>query len=146
MRLGAYGEIERTWLVDALGGDTPQSGLKDYLSGQPSAPRRRILFIRLPQTFNELLGTIPRWRLCELARRSAKELPDPLPPINDLLPFCGVDLGRALEIYEHMGGSDRVADLNRVSTSFTALSSRDIESLYDQARWQVHAGSALYWD
>jgi hypothetical protein len=74
MRFTAYGEIERTWLVDALHTGTLQPGLGDYLSGQPHAPRRRILFIRLNQTLSALLAAIPRWRLHELAVR-AKGLP-----------------------------------------------------------------------
>jgi len=145
MRLTAYGEIERTGLIEALRSRDPHVALEDFLSCHPASPRRRVLFIRLSQTLNELLATIPRWRLRELALRANQALPDPLPPIIEFLRSCGVDLGRALEIYQAMGGDARIAELNRVSTSFAALSNRDIEGLHAQARWQVHATSALYW-
>ncbi len=146
MRFTAYGEIERTWLIDALNSGIPQPGLDDYLSGQPRTARRRVLFIRLNQTLSELLATIPRWRLHELAKRANEALPGPLPPITDLLRSYGVELRPALEIHGAMGGDARVAELNGISTNFAALSNRDIEGLHAHARWQVHAMRALYWD
>jgi NTE family protein len=146
MRMVAYGEIERTWLIDALRGSGMPVGLEDYLSAQVSAPRRRILFVRLDQGLDELLCAIPRWRLCELAARANQALPERFPPIQDLLRDYGVDLAPAAEIHNAMGGGARIAELNRIGTHFTALASRDIEDLYAHARWQVHATRALYWD
>ena len=146
MRFSAFAELERTWLIDALRAGVGYTGAGDYLSGQPAVPRRRILFIRLGQTLRELLASIPRWRLCELAARANQTLLDPLPPIQELLRGLGIELGRALEIHAAMGGDFRIDQLNRVRTNFTALSKQDIEGLNAHACWQVHAMRALYCD
>ena len=146
MRLATYGEIERTWLIEALRCGETHLELDEFLSSFPTLPRRRILFVRLNQTLHELLARIPRWRLHELAARAHHTLPERLPPINELLRACGVDLARALEIHAAMGGDPRVAELNRISTNFAALSNRDIDGLHAHAHWQVHAMRALYWD
>ena len=37
-------------------------------------------------------------------------------------------------------------DLNRISTHFTALPTKEIQGLYEHSRWQVHAMHALYWN
>jgi hypothetical protein len=146
MRLTAYGEIERTWLIVALRGSDALVGLDDYLVSQPSAARRRILFIRLNQTLDELLATIPRWRLRELAARANQTVPDRLPPVEELLQSYGVNLAPPLEIHAALGGDARIAELNRIGTHFTALPIKDIDCLHAHARWQVHAMRALYWD
>ena len=144
MRLSAFGELERSWLVDSLRGNS-SSGLADFLHGQPVAPRRCMLFIRLSQTLKELLATIPRWRLRELAARSGQSLPDSLPPTQELLRQLKLDLGPAQEIHTAMGGDRRIEELNRVNTHFTALPRNDIEDLSAHARWQVHALHALFY-
>ena len=146
MRLSAYGEIERTWLIDALRDPRPEAGMDDFLSSQPAAPRRRVLFIRLSQTLADLLAAIPRWRVRELVMRAGCTLPDPVPPIIDLLGACGVDLTRALAVHQAMGGDARIAELNRVGTHFSALSEQEIDGLHAHALWQVHVMRALYWD
>ena len=146
MRFSAYADLERTWLVDALRCGKLDTALEDYLSGQPTAPRRRAIFIRLRQTLGEMLATIPRWRLRELAARANQSLPDPLPPIQDILREFGIRLDSALEIHGAMGGDARIRQLNCVGTQFTALSEQDLEGLKAHARWQVHAMRALYWD
>jgi predicted acylesterase/phospholipase RssA len=145
MRLSAWGDLERTWLVDALRGNISAS-LKDHLDRQHVAPRRRMLFVRLDQTLSDFLKNIPRWRLHELAARNGRSLPDPFPPIKELLPMLGVVLDRALEIHAAMGGDMRIAQLNRIATHFTALSEQDLADLKAHARWQVHAMRLLYWD
>lgn len=145
MRFAAYGEIERTWLIDALRNIHPHAGLNDFLSRHQSAPRRRVLFVRLSQTLSQLLATIPRWRLHELAVSANQTLPERLPPIQQLLKGFGVDLALALEIHGAMGGDARIAELNRIGTHFMALPAKEIEGLHAHARWQVHAVSALYW-
>jgi predicted acylesterase/phospholipase RssA len=145
MRLSAFGDLERSWLIDALRGNT-SPGMREYLDGQPVAPRRRMLFIRLDQTLRELFGSIPRWRIHELAARNRQPLPEPLPSISELLPMLGVNLNRALEIHEAMGGDVRIRELNRVSTHFTALPKRDVDDLKAHACWQVHAMHALFND
>ena len=146
MRLTAYGEIERSWLINALHDRDSQAGLDDFLSRLPSAPRRRVLFIRLSQTLSELLAAIPRWRLRELAHRASQDLPEALPPVQELLRSWGIDLAPALDIHAAMGGDARIVQINRIGTHFTALLKGDIEALHSHARWQVHAMRAIYWD
>jgi predicted acylesterase/phospholipase RssA len=146
MRLSAYSEIERTWLIESIREGVQPIGIADFLSGQTCAPRRRVLFIRLSQTLDELLTAIPRWRLRELAARANQNLPEPLPPIQQLLAGFGVDLAPSLAIHSEMGGDARIAELNRIGTHFSAMPLNDIKDLHEHARWQVHAGSALYWD
>lgn len=143
MRLGAFGELERSWLVDSLRTGILQVGLAEYLSGQPTLARRLVLFVRLNQTMRDLLKRIPRWRLRELAARSSQLLPDRLPTAT-LLKRLGVQLDRALEIHAALGGDARIEELNRISTHFTALSKHEIEDLAAHACWQVHAMRALY--
>jgi hypothetical protein len=104
MRLSAYSEIERTWLLESIREGVQPIGIADYLSGQTRAPRRRVLFIRLNQTLDELLAAIPRWRFLELAARANQNLPESLPPIRELLPRLGVDLAPSLAIHSEMGG------------------------------------------
>jgi predicted acylesterase/phospholipase RssA len=145
MRLSAFGELERSWLVEELRG-SHSPGLAGYLDGQTLLPRRRMLFIRLSQTLRELLASIPRWRLDELAARSGQTLPSTLPPVSDLLQTAGINLDHALEIHAAMGGDMRIDELNRIGTHFTALSRKNIEDLTAHARWQVHAMNALFND
>jgi hypothetical protein len=103
-----------------------------------------MLFIRLSQTLRDLLASIPRWRLHELAACSGQTLPSPLPPVSDLLQALGIDLDHVLEIHAAMGGDMRIDELNHIGTHFTALSRKDIEDLRAHARWQVHAMNALF--
>jgi predicted acylesterase/phospholipase RssA len=117
MRSSAFGDLERSWLIDALRGNT-SPGMDDYLRAQPVAPRRRMLFVRLNQTMSEFLTNIPRWRLHELAARRELPLPNPLPPIDELLAELGIDLQRAFEIHAAMGGDARVDGINRINTHF----------------------------
>lgn len=145
MRRSAFGDLERSWLIDALRGNV-SPGMRDYLEDQPVAPRRRMLFIRLDQTIRELFGSIPHWRLHELAARNGQALPEPLPPIAELLPVLGVNLNHALEIHAAIGGERRIRELNRIGTHFTALPKRDIEDLKAHACWQVHAMHTLFDD
>lgn len=145
MRLSAFGDLERSWLIDELRGNT-SPGLDDYLHTLPLAPRRRMLFIRLNQTMEELLSSIPRWRLRELAARSGQSLPNPFPSTQELLHGLGVNLDQAREIYDALGGDVRVGELNRIGTHFTALLRKDIEDLMAHARWQVHAMYALFYN
>lgn len=145
MRRSAFGDLERSWLIDALRGNA-SPGMGDYLEGQPVAPRRRMLFIRLDQTLRELFGSIPRWRIHELAARNGQALPEPLPPIAELLPVLGANLTRALEIHDKIGGDKRIQELNKIGTHFSALPKRDIEDLKAHACWQVHAMYTLFDD
>jgi hypothetical protein len=143
MRVSAFGDLERTWLVEALRGNI-SPGLNEYLDGQRVAPRRRILYIRLEQTLRELLANIPLWRLRELAARNGRSMAEQRPATRELLLQLGIDLGPALEIHRAMGGDLRIDELNRINTHFTALRTRDNEDLIAHARWQVHATHALF--
>ena len=146
MRLNAFGELERSWLVDSVRRNAREAGLEKYLSSQPVMGRRRILFIRLNQTMSGMIAGIPSWRLLELAGRVGRSLPSPLPSTQDLLQFLDINLSVAREVHESMGGDPRINELNGISTQFTALSKRDIEDLSAHACWQVHAMHAIYWD
>lgn len=146
MRQSAFGEMERSWLTEACRNEHSTSAMNIYLSDQPVAPRRRVLFIRLTQTMAGLLAAIPRWRICELAARAKITLSEPMRPTIELLQMCGVDLSPAAELHRIMGGDALIADLNHIGTHFTALPTQAIQGLYDHARWQVHAMHALYWN
>ena len=145
MRVSAFGEIERSWFIDALRTQTSPVALRDYLSHQPKHRRRRIMFIRLNQTLTELLSAIPRWRLYELGADFGQRLDGSTGSLLDRLSKCRIDLARALDIHHDMGGDSRVAELNQVGTHFSALRRADIGGLREHARWQVHAMRALYW-
>jgi len=145
MRLSSFGELEKSWLIEACRSRISTSSMDSYLSNQPIAPRRRLLYIRLNQTVAGLLGAVPQWRILELAKRNNVTLLEPTRPTTELLQACGVDISAALDIHRAMGGDARIADLNRIGTHFTALSLPDIQGLYEHARWQVHAMHALYW-
>jgi predicted acylesterase/phospholipase RssA len=146
MRLSAFAEIERSWLVDALRTDTSTAALREYVSTQPHQPRRQMMFVRLSQTLTDLVSAIPRWRFCELGARASQKSNDSTQSAMDRLAACKVDLERALDIHREMGGDARIAELNQIGTHFSALRRRDIEGLREHARWQVHAMRALYWD
>jgi predicted acylesterase/phospholipase RssA len=145
MRLSAFGEIERSWLIEIARGRVASRGQHDFLASHSQAPRRRVLFVRLSQTLEEFLNTIPRWRLHELADTAGQSLPEKLPPIRELLSELGVDLLAAIEIHSQFGGDNRIAELNRIGTHFSAMNAGDIHSLAEHARWQAHAAAALYW-
>ena len=145
MRLAAFGELEHSWLVDAIRTSTRSVGLGEYLSGEPGAPRRRMMFVRLAQTLGDLVRNIPSWRMKELTGRRAPKGDAPV-TATILVRDHGLDLGPALKLHEEMGGDARVQQLNQVATNFTALPRRDIEDLFTHARWQVRAMHALYWN
>jgi hypothetical protein len=146
MRLSAFAEIERSWLVDALRTNTSTAALREYVSSQPRQPRRRMMFVRLSQTLTDVVSAVPQWRLCELGVRANQRANDPKQSAMDRLAAYNVDLKRALEIHREMGGDARIVELNKIGTHFSALRRCDIEGLREHARWQVHAMRALYWD
>lgn len=115
MRFTAYGEMERTWLIEALRDGATGSGLDDFLLRHRAAPRRKILLVRLTQTLTDILTAIRRWRLCELASRVNQIVPDRLPPIKQLFLQYGIDLAPALDIPCRNGGRcpDRGAESDR---------------------------------
>jgi hypothetical protein len=61
------GEIEASWMADALRTGQVDPGLAEALSALPALPRRKVLFVRVAQDWNSFLRSIPRHRLVELA-------------------------------------------------------------------------------
>jgi predicted acylesterase/phospholipase RssA len=147
MRQNAFNEFERTWLIDEARSDAAKTlGMAEHLSKQPQRARRRVLFVRLNQTLKDFYSSLPLWRLLELAAQKGISLPSPLPPTEELLPMLGVNLKKALDIHKAMGGDDRVAQLNEVGTSFSGLSSLEVNDLSNHAYWQTYAMYQVYWN
>src|SRR6185436_1454511 len=101
-------------------------------------PRRRLLFLRVNQTWSHVLENVPRWRLRELDGSA------PLPPehaaaaeIEAFLDEAGVDLSLASAAYDALGGDGGAQRMNEVATSFTALAPADVDALAQHARWQA---------
>jgi len=124
MRVGAFDEMERSWLVRALRAKEHLSGVKDYLETRPNHPPRRVLFIRLNQKLHQVMSSIPPWRRAKAER---------------------ANLNVATELHTQLGGDARIDELNRIPTGFGRLSRQDIDDLELHARWQAHAMHALYW-
>jgi hypothetical protein len=91
------------------------------------------------------LAGVPRWRMLELAARANVTPPGTTRATIETLKMCGVDLSRATEIHRAMGGEERIAELNRIGTHFSAMPAQEIQGLYEHGRWQVHAMHAIYW-
>ncbi len=125
MRVGAFDEMERSWLVSALRAGQRSAGVEDYLNTRPTLRPRRVLFMRVNQTLRQVMSTIPAWRRAEVA---------------------GADLSPAIAMHNQLGGDARIDELNRIPTGFGKLSRQDINDLELHARWQVHAMHAIYWD
>lgn len=145
MREQAYQELLQSWLADSVRTNSRTQGIDEYLSKRKPFPRRRMMFVRLPQTFAQMLKDIPRWRLSELAARAGQPESVVHPPTEASLAALGVDLSAAKAIHTGMGGDAAVPALNEVITQFTGLSDAHIKGLADHARWQVHAMRAIYW-
>lgn len=146
MRLQTYQELLQSWLADSVRTNTRTPCMDEYLAEGKPFPRRRMIFVRLPQTFAQMLKDIPRWRLCELATRAGRTGPVVHPATEASLAALGVDLSAAKAIHSGMGGDAAVSELNGVVTQFTGLSEAHIKGLADHARWQVYAMRAIYWD
>jgi predicted acylesterase/phospholipase RssA len=145
MRISAFDEMERSWMIEALQSGVQTDAMKAHLASQPIAAPRRLLFVRLNQSMAGLLAAIPRWRMCELAARANVTLPETPRTSFDTVKMCGIDLSTAVEMHRAMGGDARIAELNRIGTHFSAMRTEEIRGLYEHARWQVHAMHALYW-
>lgn len=124
MRVGAFDEMERTWLIAALRASHRSAGLEDYLKARPNHPPRRVLFVRLNQRLEQVMSAVPAWYRAQAAQ---------------------ADLGLATDLHRRLGGDARIDELNRIPTGFSRLSQRDIDDLELHARWQMHAMHALYW-
>ncbi len=163
MRQYTMQKVLESWSRNTLGGylgsgEPPklQAGMRRWLGGAPPDPRRRLLFVRVNQTYQAMLESLAgrenAWRLAELYDRAhpGQPLPDPLPQsAPDIECFlrekCGVDLSRATALYAQLGGEAKAEAMNDVSTHFSALSEATLRDLSLHAQWQVHAAHALYW-
>lgn len=157
MRHHAIDEVEKSRLVGALHRQEAAESeeMRGYLSEHPDMPERRLLMVRLSQNWTHFLSRLPHWRLRGLRdeyQRRTRTLAPPLPEGDDLttreefLSHVGVDLSAAKSIYHSMGGDSKVADVNRIATSFGPLTVPEMDALHDHARWQVHALKAVYWE
>lgn len=145
-------EIYDSWMAEALRSGPPSPSLEEVLAAGPALPRRRVLFVRVAQGWENFLGAIPRYRLVELGATaglptSALPPPDAAPRLlEDFLKRAGVDLTHAVDAYARLGGDAGARAVNEVATNFTALSARTVDRLEAHAAWQIHASHAVYWD
>jgi predicted acylesterase/phospholipase RssA len=164
LRRQTFGALESSWLAGSAAGDAGDGApaLGSYLGeSYPSPPapsplrRRRILMVRVDQSWHDFLLGIPAWRLVELgapatdARRwIARREAAAVEAFLRSLPAVSPGLTRAKGIFEEpagLAGEAGVARANGVATNFTALAPRDLMALAGQARWQVHALHSVFW-
>ena len=152
----AVEEERRSRLVEALRSPATAAGaeMRALLGHQPERPRRKLLMVRLSQDWGHFISRIPEWRLKGLAESfqvRTRTLPPPMPHADDLkgkedfLDAVGLNLSVPKAIYRSLGGDSRVAELNRIGTNLTPILEPDLDSLFDHARWQVHALYQIYW-
>jgi predicted acylesterase/phospholipase RssA len=154
MRSNLFEEQARSWLETAINEGNVTEALKGYVKWEcgkhDARTRRKILFVRVNQNWDDMITHIPVWRLNELKERTGLNT-SRLPGQGNVDEFelflhgCDVDLSEAKDIYKIMGGIDGVKKANGVSTSFSALSRDEIDALYYHALWQVHALNQIYW-
>lgn len=106
---------------------------------------RRLLFVRINQGWDQILGGVPAARLSALAPGATALPSNPREVETFLLDEAGIDLSAARQEYEKFGGPEGVQASNEVATNFTALSSRAIDTLASHARWQVLLLKAIHW-
>lgn len=154
MRQHTQLELEESWFAAGLRaashGAPLGSALETALRERPTLPRRKLLFVRVNQSFESLVTGIVPWRLVELWERARDGAPPaPLPSTFEervrFLADLGVNLSPAQETYERLGGASAAARMNAVPTSFTGLPREQVEALATHAEWQVLATHALYW-
>lgn len=145
----------RSWLTNEVrrreeqGLDLSEE-LQAFLDESPNRRRRRVMFISLGQKWSRFFGGIPQWRLIELTERAGQD-PTSIPRDGDpsavveYLESLGCDLSDARCHHAQMGGDRMVPHLNKVKTSFCALSRDTIRRLAEQAAWQVHATYVVYY-
>jgi len=154
MRHNLFEEQTRSWLETAINEENVTEALKGYVKWEcgkhDAKTRRKVLFVRINQFWDSMIGHIPNWRLMELAARAgvkAGRYPEKgnVDEMELFLHGCGVDLSEAKDIYKIMGGADSVKKANGVSTIFSALSRDEIDILYYQALWQARVLYEIYW-
>lgn len=152
MRSATVAAVEQSWLLEQISRESAAlaSAERDLRSGGEKLPRRRLLFVRLNQTWASLLAGIPAWRLRELAweKDPKSTVEPPMGRAGEVEQFlrqrARVELSVPRQMYEDLGGDVRIEKLNRVTTGFTGLDSADVDGLAAHAHWQVHALRALY--
>lgn len=141
--------INEVWRREKQGLDLSKE-LRASVNASPIRRRRRVMFIGLGQKWSSFFSNIPQWRLIELAERTG-QAPTVIPRDSDpsavveYLESLGCDLSGARCHHAQMGGDRMVQHLNKVKTSFCALSRDTIRRLVEQAAWQVHATYVVYY-
>ena len=144
--------LERSWAHDHIqNADEDRQPIIDALfKRDPRRRGRKLLFVRVNQTWESFIKTIPRYVLVKHALAAGCEPGDVPAPDADLtdveafLASVGVNLDRAKQIHEQLGGDMTARKMNDVSTNFTGLPQSIVDQLADHAAWQVHAGAAIY--
>lgn len=143
------GEVQASWIANALRHGRSDPGLARMLKDWRSLPRRNVLFVRVAQTWNSFMESISAHRLVELAALSGNgglSVPDSrnAAAVEQFLGDVGVSLSVAEDYYKQLGGDAGATAANRVATNFTGLSKRVLTQLAAHAAWQVHATNAVY--
>ncbi len=143
-------EVNSSWLAESVRSGGASAPLAQELCAQPALPRRRVLFVRVNQNWNSFLGSIPRYRLLELAvAHGMREQEVPKvgnsPAVQNFLVAAGLDLRQALDEYAKLGGDEGASRMNKVATNFTALPRQTVEQLEAHAAWQIHLAREVYW-
>lgn len=173
MRFQLIEEVMDSWKVyGLLHREIAESeAMRNYLSSQPTGPRRKMIFVRIDQDWSGFFYAVPTFRYIELAQayqeRTGKEAPafPPLPAwyesnekivaytekvveiLKQILPDeKKQSLEKAGAVYQRLGKEEGVERVRKVKTSFSALSAQVLDDLHDHAYWQLMASSAIYWD
>jgi len=149
-----FDEQEKSWMIAAIESGKADEALKEFVGRERGShgtrERRKILFIKINQFWDSMIGHIPNWRLRELGDRAGVK-PGHYPERGNtgemelFLTGCGVDLAPAKDIYKRMGGDEAVRKANDVATSFSKLSAESLDILYSHALWQANALHGIYW-
>ncbi|MGD8910497.1 MAG: hypothetical protein PVI92_14225 [Chromatiales bacterium] len=129
----------------------------DALLAEPGHTKTRtVLFVRVNQTWSSFIRRIPDYRLLKLG--ATHEQIDKCKSKNDaplsqqaqvkaretLLASLGIDLVPARGWCQKLGEAQGQKIASTVATSFTALTSDQLDCLPQHAAWQVHACHAIY--
>ncbi|HQO19987.1 MAG TPA: patatin-like phospholipase family protein [Acidobacteriota bacterium] len=154
MRHHLFDEQEKSWMMTAIDSGKADGALKEFVGrgrgSHGARERRKILFIKINQFWDSMIGHIPNWRLWELAARAGVKVgryPDRgnTGEMEQFLAECGVDLAPAKDIFKRMGGDEAVRKANDVATGFSKLPGESIDILYSHALWQAKALYGIYW-
>ena len=150
-----FDNVERSMLQAALANPALQNLPEPWRRalGVSVRPRRKLLTIRVNQTFDNVLDRVPTWRLVELLVLKGAPTTHIVPTpgmkqhrelVMGLLQDLGIDLGEARKRYADDKGDDRAGRCNQVHTQFTALKPEEIRDLEAHAAWQVGVMDQIY--